>query len=176
MTSRDSGWEPNTVNEKAKPEIRLLILGAGNLLHKDEGVGVHVAQRLGDTPLPRDVQVIDCGTSLLDVVSFIEKAERLILVDAIRTGAQPGTIFKLRDKDISEHPRKLVSLHQLGLLEALEMVDKLGKRPPTTIIGVEPKDVGMGMELSSTVQSVIPKVLDLVLEEVSSSKVSNMNC
>ena len=89
----------------------------------------------------------------------------MIVVDAIKTGADPGTIFRLEDKDISEPPRKLVSLHQLTLLEALEMVDKLGRRPPATIIGVEPKDVEMGTELSPEIESVMPKVVDLVLEE-----------
>ena len=139
-------------------------------MFKDEGVGVHVAQRLAAKTLPPDVQVIDCGTSLLEVISFMAKAERVIVVDAMKTGADPGTIFKLQDKDISEPPRKLVSLHQLTLLEALEMVDKVGSRPPTTIIGVEPKDVGMGMELSPEIKSVIPRVLDLVLEEACPQK------
>lgn len=134
---------------------------------KDEGVGVHVAQRLEGAGLPPDVQVIDCGASVLDVVSAIQKAGRLIVVDAMKAGAQPGTIFKLRDKDISELPRKRVSLHQLSLLEALEMADKVGRRPPTTIIGIEPEDVGIGMELSPTIEAVVPKVVALALEEVS---------
>jgi len=138
----------------------------GNLLFKDEGVGVHVAQRLAAKTLPPGVQVIDCGTSLLDAVSYIAKAQRLIVVDAVRAGAEPGTIFRFQDRDISEPPRKLVSLHQLTLLEALEMVDKVGRRPPTTIIGVEPKDVGMGTELSPEIERVVPKVVDLVLEKV----------
>ena len=139
---------------------------------RDEGVGVHVAQRLGGMPLPKGVEVVDCGTALLDAVSFIEKAERLIVVDAIQTGARPGTLFRLRDKDIAELPRKRVSLHQLSLLEALDMVDKLGKKPPTIIIGVEPEDTAPGMELSATVQRVLPKILDVVLEEASSSEAS----
>ena len=122
--------------------------------------------------MPQDIQVIDCGTSLLDVVSFIEKAQRLIVIDAIKTGAQPGTIFRLRDKDIYEPPGRAISLHQMSLLEALEMADKIGRRPPTTIIGIEPEDVGIGMELSSKVESVVPDIVDLILEEASSSKAS----
>jgi hydrogenase maturation protease len=140
----------------------------GNLLFKDEGVGVHVVQRLAAKTLPPGVQAIDCGTSLLDAVSFIAKSQRLIVVDAIKTGAEPGTIFRLQDKDILETPRKLVSLHQLTLLESLEMADRLGKRPPTTILGVEPKLVEMGTELSPEIEHVIPKVLDLILAELSS--------
>ena len=123
--------------------------------------------------LPQDIQVIDCGTSLLDAVSLIEKAQRLIVIDAIKTGAQPGTIFRLQDKDIYEPPGRAISLHQMSLLEALEMADKIGKRPPTTIIGIEPEDVGIGMELSSKVESVVPDIVDIIKEEVSSSKASD---
>lgn len=122
--------------------------------------------------MPQDIQVIDCGTSLLDAVSFIEKAQRLIVIDAIKTGAQPGTIFRLQDKDIYEPPGRAISLHQMSLLEALEMADKIGIRPPTTIIGIEPEDVGIGMELSSKVESVVPDIVDIILEEASSSKAS----
>ena len=60
----------------------------------------------------------------------------------------------------------------MSLLEALEMADKIGRRPPTTIIGIEPEDVGIGMELSSKVESVVPDIVDLILEEASSSKAS----
>ena len=90
----------------------------------------------------------------------------MIVDDAVRTGAQPATIFRLRDKDISESPRGSVSLHQLGLLETLEIAAKVGARPPTTIIGIEPEDVSPGMELSSTLASIVRTVVDLVLEEV----------
>ncbi len=145
-----------------------MILGVGNLLFKDEGVGVHVAQRLAGMNLPPGVQVIDCGTSLLDAVSYIAKAQKLIVVDAVRAGAEPGTVFRFQDKDISEPPRKLVSLHQLSLLESLEMVGKLGRRPPTIIIGVEPKLVEMGAELSPEIERVVPKLFDLILAELSS--------
>lgn len=140
----------------------------GNLLFKDEGVGVHVAQRLAGMTLPPGVQVIDCGTSLLDAVSYIAKAEKLIVVDAVRAGTEPGTIFRFQDRDISEPPGKLVSLHQLTLLEALEIVSKLGKRPPTSIIGVEPKLVEMGTELSPEIERVVPRILDLILAELPS--------
>ena len=173
MTSSTLCWEPSAVNQNAEPETRVLILGAGNLLLRDEGVGVHVAQRLGWMSLPEGVQAVDCGTALLDAVSLIKKAERLIVVDAIRTGTRPGTLFRLRDKDIAELPRKRVSLHQLGLLEALDMVDKLGKKPPTIIIGVEPEDTAPGMELSATLQRVLPRILDVVLAEAGTSETTN---
>ena len=74
-----------TIDEEAKPDIRVLILGVGNLLLKDEGIGVHVARRLADAGLPEDVRVVDCGTRLLDALSFIKNADRLIVVDAVRT-------------------------------------------------------------------------------------------
>ena len=156
-----------TIDEEPKPEIRVLVLGVGNLLLKDEGIGVHVARRLANAGLPENVRVVDCGTRLLDALSFVKNADRLIVIDAVRTGAQPGTLFRLRDKDIAESPKRSVSLHQLSLLEALEMADKVVARPTATIIGVEPEDVSPGTELSSTLATALPKVVDLVLEEVS---------
>lgn len=156
-----------TIDEEAKPDIRVLILGAGNLLLKDEGIGVHVARRLANAGLPEDVRVVDCGTRVLDALSFIKSADRLIVIDAVRTGAQPGTIFRLRDEDISESPSRSVSLHQMSLLETLEIADRVIPRPATTIIGVEPEDVSLGMELSPTLANTLPRIVDLVLEEVS---------
>jgi len=139
-------------------------------LLKDEGIGVHVARRLTNAGLPEDVRVVDCGTRFLDALSFVKSAERLIVIDAVRTGAQPGTIFKLRDKDISESPKRPVSLHQVSLLETLDIADKVIARPATTIIAVEPEDVSPGMELSPTLAGMVPKIVDLVLEEVSSQQ------
>ena len=159
-----------TISEEAKPEIRVLILGVGNLLLKDEGIGVHVARRLEDAGLPGDVLVVDCGTRLLDALSLVKSAERLIVIDAVNAGAQPGTIFRLRDKDISESPSRSVSLHQLSLLETLEIADKVVARPTTIIIGVEPEEVSPGTELSPTLAGIVSKIVDLVLEEVSCRK------
>jgi len=156
-----------TIDEEVKPEIRVLILGVGNLLLKDEGIGVHVARRLANAGLPGDVRVVDCGTRLLDALSLVKNADRLIIIDAVKTGAQPGTIFRLRDKDISESPKRAVSLHQLSLLETLEIADKVVARPTTTIIGIEPEDVSPGMDLSPTLTGLVPKIVDLVLAEVS---------
>jgi hydrogenase maturation protease len=156
-----------TIDKEVKPESRVLILGVGNLLLKDEGIGVHVARRLANAGLPGDIRVVDCGTRLLDALSLVKNADRLIIIDAVKTGAQPGTIFRLRDKDISESPSRSMSLHQVGLLETLEIADNAIARPATTIIGIEPEDVSPGMELSPTLAGMVPKIVDLVLTEVS---------
>jgi len=146
--------------------IKILIIGVGNILLKDEGAGVYVVQQLEKLNLPPEVQVIDAGTELLNFISSIEQTEKLIVIDAIETGAPPGTIFKLTDKDISEPPNKLYSLHQFSLLNTLKILEKTGKKPPTIIIGIEPKEVSMEMKLSPEIEKKIPKIIDLILKEI----------
>lgn len=146
---------------------KTLILGVGNILLRDEGVGVYVAQRLMKLSLPPDVAVIECETELFGVMSLIEKAKKLIVIDAIKAGAHPGTVFKFRDQDICEPSKKLYSLHQIGLLDTLEILGRMDVKPITTIIGIEPKDVEVGMELSSEIEDAMPGIISQVLDEVS---------
>jgi hydrogenase maturation protease len=145
-----------------------VVLGVGNLLLKDDGVGVHVVQKLMERVLPPDVEVIDGGTAAIDLLHFIAGTKRLIVVDALRGGGAPGTIYRLTPEDLEvRREGRGVTLHQSDLLDVLEMAARLGERPPTVIIiGVEPGEIDYGLDLSPGVAGRIPDIIDLVLSEL----------
>ena len=162
--------------DKVEDRRRVLVLGLGNALLKDEGFGVHVAQKLAQTKLPDYVEVIDGGTSSLDVLLCEQGIGKLIVVDVLKADSEPGSVYRLKVKgdqrkkleDIFSHPQRgTVSLHQIGLMDALAVAEKLNNVPQEiVIIGVEPKEIGWGLELTDVLKEKIPQIVNLVLEEV----------
>lgn len=141
-------------------------MGIGNLLLRDEGVGVHVAMALEELPLPEGVEVVEGGTLGFDLLGYFEGVEKLVVVDALKGGGEPGSIYKVRPEQLKASKDRPLSLHQVGFLEVWETAKLLGFEPEVVIIGIEPKDLGWGMELSPEVRSKLDKVVELVLEEV----------
>lgn len=147
---------------------KIVILGVGNLLLKDEGVGIHVLRALKEAPLPTDVdlELIDGGTSP-DVFYLLEGADKLIIIDAVAGGSDPGSIYRFRANDIAVEGKHILSIHQIGLLEGLKMMEHMeSKRKDVVIIGVEPKEMGWGLELSSDLQQKIPQIVEVVLQGI----------
>jgi hydrogenase maturation protease len=144
-----------------------VILGVGNLLLSDEGVGVHVANKLIEMDLPAGVEVIEGGTDGFRLMNVVTEADRLIVVDAVKGGSPPGSIYRFDIKDAPSSPDAFkTSVHQIGILEVVHLSELIGQTPETTVIGVEPGSLEMGMELSPEVQEKIPKIIELILEEV----------
>jgi hydrogenase maturation protease len=144
-----------------------VILGVGNLLLSDEGVGVHVANKLMEMDLPAGVEVIEGGTDGFRLMNVVTEADRLIVVDAVKGGSPPGSIYRFDIKDAPSSPDVFkTSVHQIGILEVVHLSELIGQTPETTVIGVEPGSLEMGMELSPEVQEKIPKIIELILEEV----------
>lgn len=144
-----------------------MILGVGNLLLSDEGVGVHVANKLMEMDLPAGVEVIEGGTDGFRLMNVVTEADRLIVVDAVKGGSPPGSIYRFDIKDAPSSPDAFkTSVHQIGILEVVHLSELIGQTPETTVIGVEPGSLEMGMELSPEVQEKIPKIIELILEEV----------
>jgi hydrogenase maturation protease len=145
----------------------IVILGVGNLLLSDEGVGVHVAHKLMEMDLPAGVEVIEGGTDGFRLMNVVTEADRLIVVDAVKGGSPPGSIYRFDIKDAPSSPDAYkTSVHQIGILEIVHLSELIGQTPETTVIGVEPKSLEMGMALSPEVQEKIPKIIELILEEV----------
>lgn len=145
---------------------KILILGVGNLILRDEGVGVHAVRELEKRDLPAHVEVIDGGTYLMDLLGVIQEAERIIVIDALKGGGEPGTIYRVKPDDLMAEGERTLSLHQVGLLDVLGMVKQLGGDPHAVIIGVEPKEISWGMELTPEVEAKLPKVIETVLGEL----------
>lgn len=152
------------------PYKRILVLGVGNLLLSDEGVGVHVAQRMMTMAMPPEVQVVEGGTDGFGLVNVITEADRMILIDAVRGGGQPGSIYRFEIEDCPPYPDIFkTSVHQISILEVINLSSLIGSTPRTTIIGIEPACMEMGMELSPVVAAKVPRVIQMIKEEVDAS-------
>ena len=155
---------------------KILVLGLGNMLLKDEGIGVHVAQKLQEQNLPDNVEVIDGGTAGLDILLSQKGLDKLVVIDAMRAGRKPGTIYKARFKGkqrgqltkiFAGQKDSKVSLHQVGLIDALAAAEKINCVPKEiVIIGVEPGKVDCGLELTEQVKRMVPEIIKKVLEEI----------
>lgn len=145
---------------------RNVVVGIGNLLLKDEGIGVHLAQALERIPWPIDFEVIDGGTSP-DLFPLLEGVDKLVVVDAAQGGGEPGDIYRFTLDRLSLEDSINTSAHQIGLVETLMMMKALGTAPEkTVIIGVEPKEIDWGLDLSPELERKIPEIIAMVLEEI----------
>jgi hydrogenase maturation protease len=142
------------------------IIGCGNLLLQDEGVGVHLIEYLKKKPLPEDIECIDGGCAGFDLLPHFEQAEKVVIVDAVKAKGKPGDIYKFGPEDFQTDSPPRISFHDVTLKEVLDILKKLGPLPAITIFGVEPKTIEWGMELSPDIQNILPKLADLVLKEI----------
>ncbi|MEO0216875.1 MAG: HyaD/HybD family hydrogenase maturation endopeptidase [candidate division WOR-3 bacterium] len=145
----------------------ILILGIGNILLKDEGVGVHVVNKLKKMPLPENVEVIDGGTAGLDLTDFIGNRKKLIVIDAVNAGGEPGTIYRLTEENLDIRPKAIMSFHDIDFIDALHMSQTMGEKPEEiVVIGIEPKDISDGLELSPEIKEKIPYIIKAVMKEI----------
>jgi len=145
----------------------VLILGIGNLLMKDEGVGVHVVEKLKEMQLPDNVEVLDGGTAGLDLVDFIEGRKKLIVIDAVNAGGKPGTIYRLTEENLDIRPKAISSFHEIDFLDALLVSEAMNSKPEEiVVVGIEPNDMSSGMELSTEIEKRIPDIINLVMKEI----------
>lgn len=149
--------------------MRVLVLGIGNLVMADDGVGVRAVQLLAERyRFPEDVTLLDGGTLGLDLLPRIEEAERLIIVDAVETGAPPGTLMRMSGEEIPIALETKLSPHQMGLKDLLAVSSLLGQAPvETVLLGVQPASIGMSLELSPPVQAQLEPLMSHVLKELS---------
>jgi hydrogenase maturation protease len=130
-------------------------------------VGVHIANELMKIELPSGVSVVEGGTDGFRLLNVITEADRLIVIDAVKGGAEPGSIYRFDINEVRNCPSGFkTSVHQIGILEVIDLSGLIGKTPQTTVIGIEPKSLEMGMELSDEVKSKVPRIIELIFEEI----------
>ena len=145
---------------------RMVVLGAGNELMKDDGVGVHLVRALAQENLPPAVEIIEGGT-LLDCLTDGAPISKLVVVDAVSGGGEPGAIYRLTLEQVEAQTEDVSSVHQLGLIDSLKLSEIAGTKPKeTVIVGIEPKEITWGLELSPEVRERLPEVIRLVLNEI----------
>jgi len=144
-----------------------LVLGIGNILLRDEGVGVRVIEALRARGAPDGVEVVDGGTFGPALVDVLADRERVVVVDAVEAEGEPGTLFRFGADDLAAPAGPGLGLHDVGLPQALDMARQLGCAPrEVVIIGIKPGAIEPGLDLTPAVAAAVPKAVDLVLREL----------
>lgn len=153
----------------APPRLsRVLVLGAGNILLSDEGIGVRVVEALQQRyQVPEGVEILDGGTCGMDLLDVIAGRDHLILVDAVDTGSPPGTVVRLEGNQIPAVFRTKSSPHQLGLQDVLALLLLLDSAPAhVTVIGVQPASLDIGLELTPPIAARFDDMVEMVAGEL----------
>lgn len=152
------------MNQKNEYSHRVLVMGIGNYLMGDEGVGVHAAERLALQELPDNVDVVDGGTGGFHLLEYFEKYPNVILIDATLDGQSPGTLRLIRPKFASDFP-KAMSTHDIGLKDMVSSLQLMGKVPDIHLFVVSIESIQQqGIVLTSEIEKIMPALLDTVNE------------
>ena len=147
---------------------KILVLGIGNVIMGDEGVGVHVIKELEKETHPDNVELLDGGTGGFHLLEYLQKYPTIIMIDATMDSKPAGTISVIEPKFASDFPKSL-SAHDIGLKDLIESVALLGSIPKIYLITVTIDEIqSMEMELSQKITDAIPRVISKVTELISS--------
>lgn len=148
--------------------MKTLVLGLGNILLSDEGVGVHVIRLLRERyQFPQEVEILDGGTLALDLLPYVEDADRLLMVDAVQMDAPPGTVTRLEGEEVPAVLNLKYSPHQMGVSDLLAAARLMGRYPAELVLwGIQPASMDVGLELSPAVAAQVETVVQNVLAEL----------
>jgi hydrogenase maturation protease len=157
--------EPSASREN---KLNILVLGVGNILLSDEGVGIRVVERLlARYLLPPEVEVIDGGTMGLDLLGYFQDRSHVLLIDAVKSGRPAGTVSRLELTDPSAHFRTRISPHQIGLSDVLAIAAVTDGLPPHMVLfGIEPARLDTGLELSPEAAASLDPLTGMVAQEL----------
>lgn len=142
------------------------ILGIGNILLKDDGIGVHIVKKLEEEKLPSTIELVDGGTSTLDTLGYFLEYEKVIVIDSLKAGYEPGTIYKIKPEDIKNYKKENLSIHDVQILDVVKMAKMFDKNPSVTIFGIEPKEINFDTEMTDCMKMKIPEVIKLIKKEL----------
>jgi hydrogenase maturation protease len=159
------------MEENKKP---ILVLGIGNFLFKDGGVGVHVAREMMGMKLPPDVEVVDGGLREVGFVPLTEGKKKVVIITSMKAGGTPGTIYRVLDKDVEAKTKGYYrTVEESKIILDLEAAQMMGQYPGKVIfIGVEPEDIGdlgamqLNSELTPVIKGKIPEIIESVMKEI----------
>lgn len=154
----------NEFEEKKK----VLILGIGNILHKDDGLGAFIVNEIDASikDLPEYVEVADGGTLGYDLLPLMSGREKIVIVDALKVDDIPGSIYRFPAKHLTDNNNKF-SLHDMGVKKIIDMLTLSGEEPEIEIIGIVPEDINsFEIGITDSVKKSIPKAVEFILDAV----------
>lgn len=150
--------------------MNVVVLGVGNVLMSDEGVGVHAVTALETGyALPEGVRCVDGGTSTHELLGDLEDLDHLIVLDAVSAGLAPGAMIRLEGAEVPSAFTTKLSPHQVGIADLLATLTFIGRAPKHVVLfGVEPVRLTLDMSLSEVVAARVPELCARVVDELSS--------
>lgn len=147
---------------------KLLVMGIGNMLLTDDGVGVFAAQKLMEETLPPQVTVVEAGTFTQDVFYLFKNYAHVLVLDIVHAKGEPGSIYLLNESQLVDDEKQRLSIHDIDLIDSLRMAELLhGHKPSLSVVGMEPADfTSWNIGLSPVVQSRFDAYLGVVREEI----------
>lgn len=142
------------------------ILGIGNVILRDEGFGVRVLEYLDSRyEFPDSVQLVDGGTLGIELTQYLTGTKKLLVIDSINGGREPGTTFIFRNDQVMAHFQDKLSAHEVGIQDVLALLTVTGKSiPEIAVIGAQPCSVEAGVELTDEMQALLPKMAKQALD------------
>lgn len=144
---------------------RIAIIGVGNLLMGDDGVGIHVVDALMQEKLPSNVQVFDGATRAFDVLDYMDGCDKAVIVDAYKRDGAPGSIYRFIFDPVNDmlDDSLNLSMHDINFIDALKIGKEIYKLPgEIVIIGIEPRSFECSLEISHELKSVFPAIINAV--------------
>jgi len=149
-------------------EPTVTILGLGNILMTDEGVGVHTVNEFEKRyTVPEYVEIVDGGAAGLDLIPFIEGRRQVLMVDAVNFDREPGFVGVLRNEEIPARITEKASMHHLGLMDVLSIVRMSGNLPEDLcLIGIQPKSLELGLDMTREIWDKKDTLIDLIVRQL----------
>lgn len=144
----------------------ILILGIGNILHKDDGVGVHIINEMIDTihDLPEEVEIFEGGTFGYDLLPVMSGRKKIVIVDALKINDKPGSVYRFPASHLADCNNKF-SLHDIGVKKIINMLMLMGESPEIEIIGIVPEDINsLDIGISDSVKNSIPEAVECIMQ------------
>jgi hydrogenase maturation protease len=156
------------VTNSQSSQVKTLVLGVGNLLMSDEGIGLRVLERLVTTyNVPEEVLILDGGTLGLDLLYYLEGKTNLLLLDAVEARKEPGTTVRLEGEQVPAFLSIKISPHQIGISDMLFAAKLKGIYPPNVVLwGIQPERIEIGLDLSKTLQDKVDFLVGQVIQEL----------
>lgn len=160
--------EPSVESMARSTRSSVVVLGLGNLLRRDEGLGIRALERLQEHYLlPNGVQVVDGGTLGLDLLCYLEEAQRLLVLDAALTDGPPGTLLRVADDEVPAFFGMRTSPHEIALPDLLAVTRLRGTAPrEVVVLGMQPEALALGWELSPAVAARLDALADAAADEL----------
>ncbi|WP_083900082.1 hydrogenase maturation protease [Orenia marismortui] len=150
-----------------KIKYDILIIGLGNLIMSDDGVGIHVIKKLQQENFGERILALEVGTSPLYYLEEISKAAKVIVIDAVKGGEKPGSIYRLAEEDFKSSQNIIRDFHEYSLLNVIKLAREITGLPVNFIVyGIEPKNLNLDQKLSKIVSKSQPNLLKLIKKEL----------